>query len=279
MPPARSSALPTPAMRDEARAPIETLRDLPTGWVAYARLGSGGFGAVYDALGPEGVHAALKIFHVTRSSAAAQREIDALETLGSHPCVPRLLDAGFTPSGRSWLALEFIEGLDLQSVLEALDGGLQPLNALRVIRDVGAALVHAHGLGLLHGDLKPSNVIRRDDGHAVLVDWGLASSPTRVTASLGTPGFVAPEILDSNPADMRADVYGLGCLLHALLVGDGPFTGQDPVQTLRNQLAPFWEAYRLENEGLGAVVRRATMRKPDDRYASVADFLAALEDQ
>jgi len=203
-------------------------------------IGEGGFGQVWRAyreLDREPV--AIKILHLelVRSNDAMtrfQRELDAIQRL-RHTNVVRALDHGTIADGRPYLVLEFLEGPSLRDVL--LDRGpLSPREMMEIIEPLCDALAVAHDAGLVHRDVKPSNVILARDDHGklrpVLLDFGLVKLVDQVgpglTSSrsmLGTPAAMAPEQMRGQPVDARTDVYALGLLIYHMLTGQPAFGG------------------------------------------------------
>ncbi len=203
-------------------------------------IGEGGFGQVWHAhreVGREPV--AIKILHLelVRSNDAMtrfQRELEAIQRL-QHPNVVRALDHGTIADGRPYLVLEFLEGPSLRDVL--MDrGALPPREMMEIVAPLCDALAVAHDAGLVHRDVKPSNVIlaRDDEGRLrpVLLDFGLVklvdqAGPglTSSRSMLGTPAAMAPEQMRGQPVDARTDVYALGLLIYHMLTGQPAFGG------------------------------------------------------
>lgn len=264
-------------------------------------LGSGGFGRVYlveelerrsDGRGEGDTlplfslqplvlrQVALKTF-ATRERLCHDlvMELRALCRL-SHPHIVSVYD--YQVSDPPFIAMEYVPGQDLENHL-AQRGPLGVFDALAVARQVGSALAHAHSASVLHRDVKPSNVIVTEDLRAKLVDFGLARNFERLsqlTTRLGTPGFVAPELLDPQrfryPVGVAADVYGFGSLLAALLTGQSPFGRGTPVEILRNQMDDHRTLPSDLHPLLRAVIERATAVSPSDRHPSIPALLEQL---
>ena len=252
-------------------------------------IARGGMGLVYKARGPDGQAVALKLLLRRLEEPTVRRRFQAeVQALGKlrHPNVVQILDTG-EHDGHPWLALEFVAGESLQ---ERLRRGPLPLRlATQVAEDLAAALSYAHGRGVLHRDLKPDNVLLRDE-RALLTDFGLArdeDAHSRITASgafLGTPGYWPPEqaLADRGAIGPASDVYGLGAVLYACLTGRPPveadslqgylqperFKAIEPPRALREE-TPAW---------LDQLCMRCLSPDPEGRPPSAAAVLRVLEE-
>jgi serine/threonine-protein kinase len=240
---------------------------LPTipGYRVLRFVGAGGMASVFEARrelpgGPQTV--ALKLLRLDVHDADERRgflrEQRILARL-QHPHVARLLDAGFTPTGTPFLALEFVDGQDI--VRHAAERGLDVRARLALFMDVCAAVEHAHRNLIVHRDLKPSNVLVGADGDVKLVDFGIAklltadAETTRTEARRMTRAYAAPEQLAGEAATTAIDVYALGVLLAEFLAGARP---DAPRRRLGAELQ--------------AIVQAATQHDPLRRYAGVAEM-------
>ncbi|MBM4364492.1 MAG: serine/threonine protein kinase, partial [Deltaproteobacteria bacterium] len=235
--------------------------DLPPRYAAEHRVGRGGGGevwAVTDRI--TGARRALKILAADASGAeldALVREavtLSGLEGLG----VPRVLNFGrLAGDGRPYLVRELVEGDSLEALIEQRRDALRCLAAL-----AGAAeqVTVLHRAGLLHGDIKPANIIVEPGGRATLVDLGLAAPLSeRGSAPPGlTPKYAAPELLEGGSITVRSEVYALGVAL------------EDVLDAMDSALADPLRA------ALGSVVERATRPVPGERYPSADEFASAL---
>ena len=171
-----------------------------------------------------------------------------------HPNAVPIHDAGDV-DGRLYLAMRYVEGSDLAVLLRS-EGPLDPARAVRICAQVARALDAAHASGLVHRDVKPSNVLLDAGEHVYVADFGLTrrlvdeGGPLLDGRSLGTPAYLAPEQLEGEPVDGRADLYSLGCLLYECLTGEPPF-GQD------SRLAVAWA--HLEQEPPSASARNPAL--------------------
>ena len=237
-------------------------------------LGSGDFGIVYRAYQPSvGREVAIKIIRpelinqpaFVRRFEAEARLVAQLE----HPHIVSLYDYWRDPDG-AYLVMRWLRGGSLRGVLER--GPWNPEPAARLLSQVAGALSHAHRQGVVHGDVKPANVLLDEEGHAYLSDFGIAarladpSEPSRLVTS--SPAYVPPEELEGKPHTPRSDLYALGLLTFELLTGRRPpMDGAlPPLTSLRPELPA----------SLNAVIATATAADPNERYESVDAFLAAF---
>jgi serine/threonine protein kinase/beta-lactam-binding protein with PASTA domain len=201
----------------------------------------------------------------------------------SHPNVVAVYDQGMD-GPHVFLAMEYVPGRTLRDLLTRR-GRLGPREALGIMQPVLAALAAAHRTGLVHRDVKPENVLVREDGRIKVADFGLAraesaSKQTKTGVLIGTVGYLAPEQVLSGNADARADVYASGILLFELLTGRQPYDGDTPLAVAYkhvNEIVP------LPSGGLpglpsqlDALVATATSRDPGRRPADAGQFLAAV---
>jgi serine/threonine-protein kinase len=268
-------------------------------YVLLAPLGQGGMGQVFKAR--HRLMRRLAAVKVIRRELLAQpnavrrfrREVQAVARL-SHPNVIHAYDADVA-RGRCFIAMEYAEGADLGQLVRRA-GPLPVAQACEYVRQAALGLQHAHEHGLVHRDVKPSNLlVSAGTGVVKLLDLGLArlqegageeslACLTRAGAVVGSLDYLSPEqVMASGPVDHRADLYGLGCTLYYALTGQVPFPEgtlqekllwrcrQDPrpVESLRGEVPPR----------LAGVVRRLMARRPADRYPSAAEVAAILESQ
>ena len=257
-----------PAPRPAAAAPPP---GLPARFELLRRLGAGRGGQVHAALDREhGRLVALKLVPLPPGLELPRQRFDAAAAAArrlSHPDIVALLDAGSSPR-LGWLALELVAGTTLERY--ARPPRLLPLPlALHACARVAAALAHAHGLGVLHRDLKPANVlVDLPAGTLKLGDFGLArladAQATRTGVLLGSPAYMAPELLAGAPADAACDLYALGATLYELLTGRLPLAAEAD--------APLGELLRA---AASAVPPPARSLRPD-LPVPVDDLLARL---
>jgi serine/threonine protein kinase len=199
----------------------------------------------------------------------------------AHPNIVATLDVG-----PQYIVMELVDGLDAGKLLRKR-GQLSEAETVRVIADVCDALTYAHGLGVVHHDVSLPNILVRDfDGMAKLADFGLAvgvwHDPPR-GSPIGTPGYVAPELLHGAAATASSDLYSLGVVAYRLLTGCRSFRSGDPQATAPMPYAtgplPPLTYVRPDLSGrLIAAIRRAMADEPRLRQASVAEFRAEIRD-
>jgi serine/threonine protein kinase len=269
------------AVSPAPEAEESTLPEIP-GYTLLELIGNGGMGAVYratqDSLGRE---IALKIISPTlaRDPAFAvrfEREARTLASL-SHPHIVTIHDAGTTPVGRMFLAMEWIKGTDLARLLQD-HGQLAGADALRITRQLCTALHAAHEVGVIHRDVKPSNILL-DENHGVkLADFGIALPAGDVTltltltgTSLGTPDYLAPEaFVPGFQPDPRSDVFAAGVTLYQALTGKIP----------RGRFLPPSALVRGLNPRIDAIIDTALQQDPSRRFPSaraMGEAIAAVE--
>jgi serine/threonine-protein kinase len=256
-------------------------------------IGEGGFGQVWRARREaDGESVAIKVLHLelVRSVDALtrfQRELDAVERL-DHPNVVRGLGHGTLPDGRPYLILEYIEGPSLREVLHER-GALPPAEMLSILQPLCDALQVAHEAGLVHRDVKASNVILARRGgvvRPVLLDFGLVKLVDQVgpglTSSrsmLGTPAAMAPEQMKGQPVDPRTDIYALGLLAYHVLTGQPAFGGAPGVVQSYLQVhgpRPRPSAKVDIDPAIDEPVARALAPEPSARFADARSFAEAL---
>jgi YVTN family beta-propeller protein len=252
-------------------------------------IGHGGMGDVFLAHDTRlGRPVALKVLADRlagdqRFSEQLLRESQLAASL-DHPNVVPIYDAG-DADGRLFIAMRYVHGLDLKGLLRA-EGALEPDRAVAIAAQVASALDAAHRRGLVHRDVKPSNILldRQDDReHAYLADFGLVQSAERSSPAdgqfMGTVDYVAPEQIRGDPVDGRADQYALGCLLFECLTGSLPFRHGSDVAAIYAHLEEPAPRASERREGvppaLDPVLERAMAKEPADRFATCGELVDA----
>jgi eukaryotic-like serine/threonine-protein kinase len=255
-----------------------------------SEIGRGGMGVVYRAVDPSGRPCALKLLkpELLPSSTARERfrrEAAALSRL-AHPGIVSVFDSGDDARG-PFLAMELVDGETASALAAARGGRLSPTDAARLVRDAAEALEHAHARGVVHRDVKPSNVLVGRNGRALVCDFGLArddeaSAMTRTGFEPGTDAYMAPEQLSGDAARVgpRTDVYGLGATLYELLAGRPPYSAASRAALLSASAQPPLPPSRFApgvSWDLDTACLTALEREPERRYASAADLARDLD--
>jgi serine/threonine protein kinase len=249
-------------------------------------LGRGGMGEVwraYDTVTDRVVAVKVLPVHLASDERFQQRfrrEAKAAASL-TNPHVVPIHDFGEI-NGRLFVDMRLIEGRDLDSMLAA--GPIDPTRAVRIVEQIASALQAAHRIGLVHRDVKPSNILVAEDDFAYLIDFGIArvageSGLTETGGAVGTWAYMAPERFGSGDADARSDVYALACVLYQSLTGRQPFPGDSFEQVATAHLMtppplPSTSSPRL-SPALDRVIATGMAKQPDQRYATTRDLAAA----
>lgn len=250
-------------------------------------LGQGGMATVYRAYQPSlDREVAVKVIAKQFASDVDfrerfRREARAVARL-RHPNILAVYDFG-EDDGAAYLVTELVKG----GTLHARTGRvLQPREVARLVRQLGEALDHAHGAGLIHRDVKPGNIFIEGQ-RAILADFGIvkaaneASDLTKTGVGLGTPEYIAPEQALGEVIDGRADLYSLGVVAYELLTGAPPYKDDTPVNILYAHIRGDLPAPSTRNPALAgpleATLRRALARQPAARFATGAAFADAME--
>jgi serine/threonine protein kinase len=196
----------------------------------------------------------------------------------NHPNIVGVFDAG-EDAGRPYIVMEYVDGDTLAAILKRRRR-LDPHEAVALAAQAAVALQHAHEAGLIHRDVKPGNLLVRDDGTLKVTDFGIAraAEATQVTERgtiLGTAAYLAPEQARGEPATPAADVYALGAVLYEMLTGRPPYRFESLADLSRQQQRGAVEPTGISPE-LDAVLLRALAADPAERPASAAVFAEQL---
>ena len=253
-------------------------------------LGHGGMATVY--LARDRAHdrpVAIKVLRPELDAAMGAdrflREIGLLARL-THPNILPILDSG-SADGLLYYVMPYVAGESLRARLQR-EGQLPLGDALRIGEQLLEALAQAHANGVVHRDVKPENILL-SHGQALLADFGIARgaddpAAERLTAtgmSIGTPAYMSPEqAAGSRTVDARSDLYSAACVIYEMLAGEPPFTGPTPQAILARRLSQAVPSLGIVREnlpgGIEPALMRALARAPADRFASAAEFAAAL---
>jgi tRNA A-37 threonylcarbamoyl transferase component Bud32 len=254
-------------------------------------VGQGGMAIVYrahdESLKRE---VAVKVLHPhlsaePESKARLAREAQAVAKL-KHDNILEIFDYSDGGAESAFIVTEFIDGTTLKQFLGS--GPIKhPEIAALIAAEIGGALVHAHGMGIIHRDIKPENVMIRKDGLLKLMDFGIAQvlDLERMTVTgqlLGSPAYMAPELLEGRPLDVRTDVFSVGILLYQAATGTLPFSGKNPHEILKRitegRFADPRALNRLCGAGLARIVARALARNPAERYPTMQALVTDLRE-
>jgi eukaryotic-like serine/threonine-protein kinase len=252
-------------------------------------IGSGGMGKVYRARqGSLQRQVAVKMLRKSSwaSPGAIERFIDEARLVSQlhHPGIVGVHGVGRTPGGGCFIVMDFIEGANLAEAIRS--DRPSPHQATSWVAEAATAIDYAHRCGVVHCDIKPSNILRANDGRIVVTDFGLATSLAGGASPrpwAGTPGFMAPEQLDNafGAIGPATDIFALGLVLHHLLTGRSIFEGKRILQVLGDgaEHNDDWAGARSESEvpvELANVLARCLALTPEARFASARELSSAL---
>jgi serine/threonine protein kinase len=265
-----------------------SLGDLIGGYRLTAEIARGGMGTVYKALDTTTQQpVALKVIAAELAAQPGydnrfRREVQAAAQLDEPHILP-VLDSG-EDDGRLFLVMPLVEGADINTLLDT-EGPMSPRDAVEVITAVASALDSAHAAGLVHRDVKPSNILRTTaDRFVYLIDFGIAqdSSSTRLTSTgttVGTWAYMAPERFTDGVAGAAADIYSLTCVLYQCLTGQPPYPGESLPQQVHGHCylpPPKPTGIRATVPvGFDEVIARGMAKSPDDRYRTCLELAVA----
>ena len=252
-------------------------------------IGRGGFAVVYKALDTAlNRTVTLKVLaphlHWDPTFIARFRQEAHVVASLKHPNMAIIHDIDEV-EGRLYIAMEYLPGRPLSQIIEE-QGASSLEDVISILRQVASALEYAHEQGLVHRDVKPSNIIVADDGHVTLTDFGLvkaleSSGLTSKDKVAGTPEYMSPEQAESKPVDGRSDLYSLGIVAYEMLTGRVPFKGDSTPSTLYAQVHTPPPLLRDFVPDLPAEVERAInkmlAKTPDDRDQTAGELIAGLD--
>jgi serine/threonine protein kinase len=228
---------------------------------------------------------ALKTFgHGFGSEELQKQFLREAQILGrlSHPNIVSIYDLGTNDDGSAYLVTEYVPGRTLESIIASQ--GLLPLSRIGVwAGDLANALNRAHRAGIIHGDVKPANILVTDEGHIKLGDFGIARFATQLSGTgrlIGTPAYLSPEQIKGEPQDHRSDIFSLGIILYQLATGVRPFDGTSVTavcaQIVANEPPPPSHHNPELSKEFDRVVMRCLAKNPEARYASGESLAASL---
>jgi serine/threonine protein kinase len=252
------------------------------------QIGKGGMASVYRAYQPSlDRDVAIKVlppYYAEQDDSFTQRfkrEAKAIAGL-RHPNILMVLEAG-EQDDMAYIVMEYVDAGTLKDRLR------EPISLREIyslVKQIAAALEHAHELGIVHRDIKPSNILLPKPDWALLTDFGLAhivggSFLTQSGMTVGTPAYMSPEQGRGERVDHRTDIYALGIMLYEMTVGEVPYTAETPMAVVVKHIVDPLPIPREKNpnipEELQRIILKALAKNPDDRFQSASEFAAALE--
>jgi DNA-binding response OmpR family regulator len=262
-------------------------------------IGGGGTGLVYKAnhcLLNTTVAVKMLFPHMTSKQAMVRRfqqEAKATAAL-SHPNILKVSDFGTGDKGQPFLVMEYLQGASLSDILDET-GGLAPELAAHIVFQASAGLLHAHNKGVIHRDIKSSNLMIIGNIYekftVKIVDFGLArhNRPDEAWAKItvtgdvfGSPLYMSPEQCRGENVDHRTDIYSMGCVLYETLTGSPPFVGKDPVDTILLQVSPKLPPTKISStnaklaDQIEKVIMMSLAKDKEQRYQTLSHFLEDL---
>jgi eukaryotic-like serine/threonine-protein kinase len=214
-----------------------------------------------------------------------QRELEVINTL-NHPAILKGLGSG-KYNRIPYLVTEFVDGRSLRTMIDE-DSPIPPEQAIILIRKIAEGMAYCHENNVVHRDLKPENILVTKEGRPVIMDFGLALTKgshrvtySNLSATMGTPDYMAPEQIEGQRGDQRTDVYALGTILYEMLSGKTPFTGDTSMAIMAQHLQRT--APRLDRVAsavspeLAAIVAHCLTRDPNNRYPGMLALINALD--
>lgn len=256
-------------------------------------LGRGAMGVVFRGLDPTiGRQVAIKLI---RAHLASDEEIEFLRqrlareaaAAGrlSHATVVTVYHIG-QHEGTPYLVMEYVEGVSLESMLKQRSGPEDAAECVKILVQVAEGLDHAHSQGVVHRDVKPANILVRNDGQVKIADFGIArivdNSMTRTGFTMGTLNYMAPEQIAASSVSGRADQYALAVIAFEMLCGRKPFEAETQAGLILKITSEGTPSLHDFNPGIpaaaNAVMQRALAKDPGTRFATCAEFVQALTD-
>lgn len=280
-----------------APAPVDMPESLSSRFEVISRLGTGGMGTVFRVKdNTTGRQLALKVMRpdLSRDEISRKRFLTEAKasTLTDHPNVIEIFDYGLSEEGIPFILMEYVDGSDLEQIF-ITDGVLPIERTLDLFIQISSGLEFAHSKGVVHRDVKPSNMIVFLDvmgnEKVKIADFGIAritgdESGQKLTQTgqiFGSPYYMSPEQCEGLTLDERSDIYSLGCTLYESLTGKPPFSGNTAVKTLIDHIterpAPLMPQNRMVSEDLERVVLRCLEKDRDHRYQTMKELNQDLE--
>lgn len=277
-------------LREKARAAL----GLPevAGYTIVGKLGEGGMGAVYHAI-QNSMQRPVALKLLSKERALDRGFVDRFyrearsSAVFDHPHVVRGYDVGEVGDGSHYFAMEYIEGKNVEDILEE-QGKLKPGDALKIVYDVALALEQANECNLIHRDIKPANILITKKGTVKLADLGLAkqiddeNSATQTGSGFGTPYYMPPEqARDAKHVDGRSDIYALGATLYHMLTGKHAFTGNTALEVLINKEKGTYPSVTSHDPEIpkkfNFLIDKMMAKDPAHRFQTATELLETLD--
>jgi DNA-binding response OmpR family regulator len=267
-----------------ASAPPPLTAEFIPGYIIKMKIGESEKAVVYLATSISlGINVALKVSKTLRDETASrqflEREYTAIIAIRD-PLVVQIYDYG-VHAGFEYLAMEYLLRGDLKARMQA---GVKESEALRYVEQIAAALRVVHNAGLLHRDLKPPNVMLRDNDEIALIDFGLAraldgsSLSTRTGVLRGSPYYMSPEQAQGEQLDVRSDFYSLGIMLYEMLAGRKPYTGATAMELLQQHVSSPLPPLPHSLARYEPLLQRLVAKNRNERFAKADEIIAAIAD-
>lgn len=254
-----------------------------SGYSIHGAIGQGGMASVYLAT-QESLNrkVAIKVLRNSAEAGVGERFVNEARFIASlnNPHVITIHDISRLENGDCYIAMEFVGGGDLSGNLGRF---ADPASALGLVRQIAEGLAVVHDNGIIHRDVKPANILFREDGTAVLTDFGIAkdvdndSDLTQAGFSLGSPSYSSPEQAQGQPLDRTTDIYSLGAVLLELLLGHNPFKGDSHTCTAINHIQLPVPELPADLDYLSTLVQRMLAKDPRGRYQSCRELIADID--
>ena len=257
-------------------------------------IGTGGMANVYKAVVgpggpvPEGTVVAVKVLrqelmHVPDLVRRFKNESKAISLL-NHPNIVKVYDVSVSEN-LQYIVMEYVDGMTLREYLNERGGKLTSRETVHFISQILKALDHAHRNGVVHRDIKPQNIMLLDNGQLRMMDFGIARisrAENQLTGgkAMGSVHYISPEQAKGDETDFTSDIYSVGVMMYEMLSGHLPFDADDVVEVAIKQISDkpqsLQELAPNVPHGLVEITERAMAKRPDNRYASAAEMLSAL---
>jgi serine/threonine-protein kinase len=214
-----------------------------------------------------------------------QRELEVMKVL-DHPSILKGLGSG-KYNRIPYLVTQFVEGQSLRAMIES-SAPFESQRALSLIRKIADGMAYCHKNNVVHRDLKPENILVTSDDQPVIMDFGLALTKgshrvtySNLSATMGTPDYMAPEQIEGQRGDQRTDIYALGIILYEMLAGKAPFTGDNNMAVMAQHLqgvAPRLDKVNASvSPQIAAIVSTCLARNPDHRYKDMTSLIEVID--